>query len=150
MNKSMRKLVFKTRGVKEVKKEIFIPSGNIITIDMSIMFSGIDSVVKSPLLTFKDLEIDSAIYGKLVTSSFIKYGKFNKDKIVVDFEVKLYNQEEVENYPFDRNNDILILWFKKYYKDICKARNIKKKFDIDLFIKNLVCKKVELNEKRKN
>ena len=146
----MRKLVFKTRGVKEIKKEIFIPSGNIITIDMSIMFSDIDSVVKSPLLTFKDLEIDSAIYGKLVTSNFIKYGKFNKDKIVVDFEVKLYNQEEVENYPFDRNNDILILWFKKYYKDICKARNIKKKFDIDLFIKNLVCKKVELNEKRKN
>lgn len=150
MNKSMRKLAFRTKGVKEVKKEIFIPSGNIITIDMSIMFRGIDSVVKSPLLTFKDLEIDSAIYGKLVTSSFIKYGKFNKDKIVVDFEVKLYNQEEVENYPFDRNNDILILWFKKYYKDICKTRNIKKKFDIDLFIKNLVCKKVELNEKRKN
>lgn len=149
MNKSMRKLAFKTRSVQEVKKEIFIPSGKIITIDMSIVFSSIDSIIFSQVLDFKDLEIDSAIYSKLMTSSFIKYGKFNKNKIVVDFEVKLYNQEEVENYPFDRNNDIVILWFRKYYKDICKARNIKKKFDIDLFIKNLVCEKVELNEKRK-
>jgi len=109
-------------NLKKEKKE-FKLSGKTKTIDLVFMFSDRKNNLLSKEIVFRNLQIDTALIRELLTSFYLVYAKSNNDTFIAKFNIKLFSKEEVENYPFDRNNDVAYLHFLKYSKDYYKTNS---------------------------
>lgn len=123
-------------NLRKEKKELKL-SGKTKAVDLSFIFSDRNGRILSREVKFKNLEIDTAQIRELLTSFYLTYAKCNDETFVIKFNIKLYSKEEVENYPFDRNNDVAYLHFLKYSKEYYKLQTDAFKVKPEALIKSI-------------
>lgn len=109
-------------NLKKEKKE-FKLSGKTKSIDLVFIFSDRKNNILTKEIVFKNLQIDTALIRELLTSFHLVYAKSSNDIFMAKFNIKLFSKKEVEDYPFDRNNDVAYLHFLKYSKDYYKTNS---------------------------
>lgn len=119
------------------KKKEFKLSGKLKQIDLHFVFSDRSGKIKSKEIIFNGLGIDTALIRELLTSFYLVYAKHNEEAFVAKFNIRLFSKKEVEDYPFDRNNDVAYLHFKKYCKQYYKLQKDAVKVNLDKFIENI-------------
>lgn len=120
------------------KKKEFNLSGKLKDIDLHFVFSDRSSKIKSKEVIFSNLSIDTALIRELLTSFYLTYAKHNEETFVAKFNIRLFSKKEVEDYPFDRNNDVAYLHFKKYCKQYYKLQKDAAKVNLGKFIESIV------------
>ena len=120
------------------KKKEFKLSGKLKQIDLHFVFSDRSGKIKSKDIVFNGLDIDTALIRELLTSFYLTYAKHNEETFVAKFNIRLFSKKEVEDYPFDRNNDVAYLHFKKYCKQYYKLQKDAAKVNLDKFIEDIV------------
>lgn len=125
------------KELKNKKKE-FKLSGKLKHIDLHFIFSDRSGRIKSKEVIFSNLSIDTALIRELLASFYLTYAKHNEEIFVAKFNIKLFGKKEVEDYPFDRNNDVAYLHFLKHSKEYYKAQKSAAKVDTKKLIENIV------------
>lgn len=138
----MNKLVARNR--KQIRSQIqkkakeFKLSGKLKPVDLHFTFTNRSGDIKNKEIIFLNVDIDTSLIREILTSFHLSYAKCNDEKFVIKFNIRLFSQAEVEDYPFDRNNDVAYLHFKKYCKQYYKIQKDAFKINLDKFIKDIV------------
>ena len=138
MNKLVARNRKQIRSQIEKKAKEFKLSGKLKPVDLYFAFTNRSGDIKNKEIIFLNVDIDTSLIREILTSFYLNYAKCNDEKFIIKFNIRLFSQAEVEDYPFDRNNDVAYLHFKKYCKQYYKIQKDAFKIDLDKFIKDIV------------
>ena len=137
MNKLVARNRKQIRSQIEKKAKEFKLSGKLKPVDLYFAFTNRSGDIKNKEIIFLNVDINTSLIREILTSFYLSYAKCNDEKFIIKFNIRLFSQAEVEDYPFDRINDVAYLHFKKYCKQYYKIQKDAFKINLDKFIKDI-------------